>query len=187
MPVKVLLRDNIQGIQMPAITRLARVAGIRSLSKEMLEELRGIIKVVLEKVIKNAVYITDYQRKNTVDITSVYYALPKFMYSIKPPAKTCPKYTTKTKGQKKKKAKPGMVAYREIKFYQKQSNCLYIPRLPFERLVREVAQDYKYDLKFSKDAMLLLQYYVESYVVKVLEESQLVALHKDQIRVSPKD
>ena len=52
--------------------------------------------------------------------------------------------------------RPGTVALREIRRYQKSTELL-IRKLPFQRLVREIAQDFKTDLRFQSSAVLALQ------------------------------
>jgi len=52
--------------------------------------------------------------------------------------------------------RPGTVALREIRKYQKSTELL-IRKLPFQRLVREIAQDFKTDLRFQSSAVLALQ------------------------------
>lgn len=52
--------------------------------------------------------------------------------------------------------RPGTVALREIRRYQKSTELL-IRKLPFQRLVREIAQDFKTDLRFQTSAVLALQ------------------------------
>ena len=52
--------------------------------------------------------------------------------------------------------RPGTVALREIRRYQKSTELL-IRKLPFQRLVREIAQDFKTDLRFQGSAVLALQ------------------------------
>src|SRR5205809_5586928 len=52
--------------------------------------------------------------------------------------------------------RPGTVALREIRRYQKSTDLL-IRKLPFQRLVREIAQDFKTDLRFQGTAILALQ------------------------------
>ena len=52
--------------------------------------------------------------------------------------------------------RPGTVALREIRKYQKNTQLL-IRRLPFQRLVREIAQDFKQELRFQSTAILALQ------------------------------
>ena len=60
--------------------------------------------------------------------------------------------------------RPGTVALREIRRYQKSSDLL-IRKLPFQRLVREIAQDFKTDLRFQSSAVLALQEACEAYLV----------------------
>ena len=52
--------------------------------------------------------------------------------------------------------RPGTVALREIRRYQKSTELL-IRKLPFQRLVREIAQDFKTDLRFQSSAVMALQ------------------------------
>lgn len=64
--------------------------------------------------------------------------------------------------------RPGTVALREIRRYQKSTDLL-IRKLPFQRLVREIAQDFKNDLRFQGSAILALQEASESYLVGLFE------------------
>jgi len=63
--------------------------------------------------------------------------------------------------------RPGTVALREIRRYQKSTELL-IRKLPFQRLVREIAQDFKTDLRFQGSAVLALQEAAEAYLVGLL-------------------
>ena len=71
------LRDNIQGITKPAIRRLARRGGVKRLSGMIYEETRGVLKVFLESVIRDAVTYTEYARRMTVTAMDVVYALKR--------------------------------------------------------------------------------------------------------------
>jgi len=64
--------------------------------------------------------------------------------------------------------RPGTVALREIRKYQKSTELL-IRKLPFQRLVREIAQDFKTDLRFQSSAVLALQEAAEAYLVGLFE------------------
>ena len=88
--------------------------------------------------------------------------------------------------QKKFKWKPGTRALREIRFYQK-STALLLRRLPFLCLVREVAQDFKMDLRFTADAAYTLQCASEDYLVRLFEDSNLCAIHTRRVTIMPKD
>ncbi|EFA76639.1 hypothetical protein PPL_09944 [Heterostelium album PN500] len=65
--------------------------------------------------------------------------------------------------------KPGTVALREIRKYQKTSELL-IRKLPFQRLVREIAQEFKTDLRFQSSAIAALQEASEAYLVGLFED-----------------
>ncbi|RAL49313.1 hypothetical protein DM860_012746 [Cuscuta australis] len=82
--------------------------------------------------------------------------------------------------------RPGTVALREIRKYQK-SRELLIRKLPFQRLVREVAQDFKTDLRFQSHAVLALQEAAEAYLVGLFEDTNLCAIHAKRVTIMPKD
>ncbi|XP_055988138.1 uncharacterized protein LOC130040149 [Sorex fumeus] len=72
--------------------------------------------------------------------------------------------------------RPGTVALREIRRYQKSTELL-IRKLPFQRLVREIAQDFKTDLRFQSSAVMALQEACEAYLVGLFEDTNLCAIH----------
>lgn len=72
-----VLRDNIQGITKPAIRRLARRGGVKRISGLIYEETRGVLKVFLENVIRDAVTYTEHARRKTVTALDVVYALKR--------------------------------------------------------------------------------------------------------------
>jgi len=76
---------------------------------------------------------------------------------------------------------------KNIKFFQNRYECLNISMLPFSRIVREVTQDYKTDVRYTKKALILLQYSIETYIVKVFKEARNVAMHAKRTKVEPKD
>lgn len=82
--------------------------------------------------------------------------------------------------------RPGTVALREIRRYQKSTDLL-IRKLPFQRLVREIAQEFKNDLRFQGTAILALQEASESYLVGLFEDTNLCAIHAKRITIMPKD
>jgi len=190
-----VLRDNIQGVTKGAIQRLAHVAGVKRISGLVYEEIRGVLKVYLEHVLRNAILYTEHSRRRTVSVEDVEAALNRHEPSGgairgKSKAKPCPKHGygfSFGMGQKPHRFLPGTVALRKIRFYQKQSSCLHIGMLPFQRLVREIGQDYRTDLRFSKEAMTLLQYAAEHYLVKLLEDANLSAIHAKRQKIEPKD
>ena len=92
-------------------------------------------------------------------------------------------------GQKKmrpQRYRPGTVALREIRRYQRSSDLL-IRRMPFQRLVREIAQTHNPYLRFQSGAILALQESAEAYLVELLEDSNLCAIHAKRVTIMPKD
>ena len=81
---------------------------------------------------------------------------------------------------------PGTVALCKIHRYQKSTELL-IRRLPFQRLVREIAQDFKGRLNFASGAILALQEAAEAYLVGLFEDTNLCAIHTKRITIMPKD
>eukprot|EP00420_Gonyaulax_spinifera_P033607 CAMPEP_0197891724 /NCGR_PEP_ID=MMETSP1439-20131203/29538_1 /TAXON_ID=66791 /ORGANISM="Gonyaulax spinifera, Strain CCMP409" /LENGTH=136 /DNA_ID=CAMNT_0043511851 /DNA_START=64 /DNA_END=474 /DNA_ORIENTATION=+ len=80
----------------------------------------------------------------------------------------------------------GTVALREIRKYQKSTDLL-IHKLPFQRLIREIAQDFKSELKFQSQAVLALQEAAEAYLVGLFEDTNLCAIHAKRVTIMPKD
>jgi histone H3 len=68
-----------------------------------------------------------------------------------------------------------------------KSTELLIRKLPFQRLVREIAQDFKTDLRFQSSAVLALQEAAEAYLVGLFEDTNLAAIHAKRVTIMPKD
>ncbi|XP_052503548.1 uncharacterized protein LOC128055175 [Budorcas taxicolor] len=202
-----VLRDNIQGITKPAIRRLARRGGVKRISGLIYEETRGVLKVFLENVIRDAVTYTEHAKRKTVTAMDVVYALKRQGRTLPPSliplfwrlamartkqtarkstggkaprkqlaTKAARKSAPATGGVKKPhRYRPGTVALREIRRYQKSTELL-IRKLPFQRLVREIAQDFKTDLRFQSSAVMALQEACEAYLVGLFEDTNLCLL-----------
>ena len=80
----------------------------------------------------------------------------------------------------------GTVALQDIHHFQKTS-ALLIRKLPFQRLVREIAQDFKTDLQFQSAAILCLQEAAEAYLVRLFDDANLCAIHARRVTIMPKD
>ena len=96
------------------------------------------------------------------------------------------KVKTETKKKDTHRYRPGEVALREIRKHQRGTELL-IRKLPFQRLVREVAQDFKPDLRFQSTAILALQEASEAYLVGLFEDTNLCAIHAKRVTIMPKD
>ncbi|KAK1222131.1 histone H3.1 [Marasmius sp. AFHP31] len=103
-------------------------------------------------------------------------------------AKSSARKSTAAAGGVKKphRFRPGTVALREIRRYQKSTELL-IRKLPFQRLVREIAQDFKTDLRFQSSAVMALQEAAEAYLVSLFEDTNLAAIHAKRVTIQPKD
>ncbi|KAF8216456.1 putative histone H3 [Mycena galopus ATCC 62051] len=82
--------------------------------------------------------------------------------------------------------RPGTVALREIRAYQKSTEHL-IRKLPFQRLVREIAQDLMEDIRFQSTALEGLQEAAENFLVSLFEDTQACALHAKRVTIMQKD
>lgn len=82
--------------------------------------------------------------------------------------------------------RPGTVALREIRKLQRSTDLL-IAKLPFQRLVREIAQDFKTDLRFQSSAIAALQEASEAYLIGLFEDANLACIHAKRITIMPKD
>jgi len=97
------------------------------------------------------------------------------------------KFAPQSAGVKKPhRYRPGTVALREIRRYQKSTELL-IKKLPFQRLVREIAQELKTDLRFQTTALMCLQEAAEAYIVGLFEDTNLCAIHAKRVTIMPKD
>jgi histone H3/H4 len=82
--------------------------------------------------------------------------------------------------------RPGTVALREIRKYQKTTNLLLL-KGPFARLVREISQDFRADLRYNSHALLVLQEAAEAYLTSLFEDTNLCAIHAKRVTIMPKD
>ena len=82
--------------------------------------------------------------------------------------------------------RPGTVALREIRKYQKSTELL-IRKLPFQRLVREVAQGFKTDVCFDSHAIMAIQEASEAYLTKLFEDTNMCAIHAKRVTIFPSD
>ena len=82
---------------------------------------------------------------------------------------------------------PGTVALREIQWFQKSTELL-IWKLPFSRLVHEVAQEVvKTDMHFQGSTIICLQEAAEAFLVSLIEDANLCAIHAKRVTIMPKD
>jgi histone H3 len=103
---------------------------------------------------------------------------------IRLPRKSAPATTNGIK--KPHRYRPGNVAPREIRKYQKSTELL-IKKLSFKRFVSEIAQKFKLNIRFQSSAVLVLQEASESYLVGLFEDTNLCAINAQRVTIMPKD
>ena len=109
---------------------------------------------------------------------------PRKTISFKSPAiKTAP---IPMNIKRPRRYRPGTIALREIRKFQKTTD-LFIRELQFQRLVREIATEYKSDLRFQTQAILALQEACEAYLVNLFEDTNLCAIHAKRVTIKTKD
>ena len=94
--------------------------------------------------------------------------------------------TAKAPGARKFRYRPGTVALRQIKRYQKSTELL-LRKAPFQRLVRELATGQKEGLRWAASAVAALQEATEAYVTGLLSDSNLCALHAKRVTLMARD
>ena len=206
-----ILRNNIQCITKPALQRLCHRAGIKRISDDIYEALRLNIKAYMEEILKKVVVFTEREQRRTVKVKDLEAALnmigiylaaglnnntnkSKTFQSCNSVGKSGPTKKTVAKSEqegdgvkKPHRFRPGTKAIRSIRYQQKFSECLSIPKINFERLVREICQDYKEDLRFSEGVFELLQLVVEEYIVVLCKKAYNCAIHAERTTIKAKD
>ena len=82
--------------------------------------------------------------------------------------------------------RPGTVALREVRKLQKSTEAL-VAKAPFARLVREIAESHKAGLRFQASAVAAIQEATESFVVSLLSDANLSAVHTNRVTAMPRD
>ncbi|XP_012453131.1 uncharacterized protein LOC105775145 [Gossypium raimondii] len=170
---------------MPKDIQLARrIRGERAslqIINEILWNLNGFMKS--EHILQIARIVQHMARTKQTARKSTGGKAPRKQLATKAARKSAPA----TGGVKKPhRFRPGTVALREIRKYQKSTELL-IRKLPFQRLVREIAQDFKTDLRFQSSAVAALQEAAEAYLVGLFEDTNLCAIHAKRVTIMPKD
>jgi histone H3/H4 len=183
--------DNLNVLTRSAIRRVAHKAGIKYFSESITEEIRKALQKFLEKILHLTTSYTVHARRTTVSQDDLLFALEKVHKKV---------YLTGEEGDikrceihhiaSKKKAKRGELSLRLVKYYQKQSDCVYFSRSGVGRLIREIAdsvRSYGPSLHFTADAMGTLHILMEDYLVELLQDVQLAAIHAGRQKVTTSD
>ena len=88
--------------------------------------------------------------------------------------------------KKKKRYRPGEKALKEIRKFQKSTDLL-IHKLPFTRLVKEITFSFHHALQWQSIALEAMQHAAEDYIIGLMGDANLSALHAKRVTVMPKD
>ena len=99
---------------------------------------------------------------------------------------TAPAAARVTAAVARHRRRPGVVALKEIRKYQKSTNLL-IPKLPFTRLAREVLFKFKVDFRWAVTGVAALQEAAEAYLAGLFQDANLCAIHATRTTLMPKD
>jgi len=97
------------------------------------------------------------------------------------------------KTNKKYKFRPGTIAIKDIRKFQKLSDILLFPKSSFEKFVRQlfnennIANNITSKIKISKEVFIVLQYYIEQFIIKILHNSNFLAIHSGRIKIISTD
>lgn len=102
-------------------------------------------------------------------------------------SRTATRSPGQTKGKKKFRYRPGTVALREIRHFQRTWKLL-IPAAPFIRLVKEISHFFAPGVtRWTAEALVALQEASEDYLVRLFEDAMLCAIHAKRVTLMKKD
>ncbi|XP_061506109.1 uncharacterized protein LOC133392071 [Anopheles gambiae] len=165
-----VLRDNIQGITKPAIRRLARRGGVKRISGLIYEETRGVLKVFLENVIRDAVTYTEHAKRKTVTAMDVVYALKRqgrTLYGFGAAKKSGKAQKNISKSDKKKKRKT-----------RKESYAIYI-----YKVLKQVHPD----TGISSKAMSIMNSFVNDIFERIAAEASRLAHYNKRSTITSRE
>jgi histone H3/H4 len=164
-----------------ALIKLARKAGVVAVSGKVILELKDVIEDRLEIILKKAATLIEYNKKKTFSEKILEQTFDQFnikMFGAEyEDLKRC----------KTDKSKPKNVI-KTIRFLQKQSDCVYISKSGFKRLVTSILGYFiKDNIKVSEAASLMLQLYFENKTIDLIGNANLVAIHAGRKTLFPID
>ena len=148
----------------------------------------------IELGIRNDKEINNFFVKNNIILLgggNIPYIHPVLLIKNKKKIKLNKKLLVNIKENKRKKHRfrPGTVAIRDIRKFQKISNCLTCTKLPFEKLIRKIFKELNNNnnIKINKEIFIILQYFIEQQTVNMLKYANLISIHSGRVKVLGKD
>lgn len=200
-----------------SVARLAKKAGAKTMSANAIEEAQGVVRSFMKDAVHHAQIMAEHAQRPTILKDDALHGLEAMGIKAYVPdeldTKRCKVYEVATPSKpkegtsKKRRTKPGVKAIREIRFYQKQHDCFYLPKATFERICKSLGAEQKKELKepkvgkkmdtlgdlgaygvrWSADALEVLQVAVEGYIIGLFEDAVLAAIHAKRETVQSRD
>jgi histone H3/H4 len=200
------LKNSVSHITEPALQRILRRAGVKRISNKVYNHLRKEIRAYLDKILFKVILITQHDGRKTVQIkdleTGLYMCKIYLLAGINQNAKrtvsliSCNsrkkssikhKISEKSDKETHHRFKPGTVAMKQVKFQQKNSNYLAIPKNNFVNLVKEYISINEPNMRFASGVYDLLQLVVENHFISLARNANMIALHAKRETLYSKD
>lgn len=177
------------GLTKPAMIRLLRKAGVKSATGTVYEETRSVFVQLLDPLLQRVLVFMEHERRKTVMPSDIKRAVESFGLRFFTHSETvgrCAPRKLPARQPSARRTRKGTGALRNIRFYQRQSDCVYFTKTAFVRLVKDRI-DTRVIPRFSLLALDHLQVFLEAHLVGLLEKANLLAIHASRVTLTPKD
>jgi len=179
------MENNNITMSKPTIKRLSERAGIKSLSSDVYEDVRGLLRQFLKYIISKSIIVVQYRKHKTLErkdlvlalrLQNRYYQYKYLIAEADVTVKTTTSFKTcklEKRKSRKTKAKPGALAIRNIKYNQSNSDCLMFPKETFKNLMREIVAENPTveKLQIRKNYLFMLQFVAELAIQTVFKHN----------------
>lgn len=174
------------GLTKPSVQHLLRKAGVKSASGLIYEETIGVFLFMLDSILQRVVVFVEHERRRTAmpsDVKRAVESVTGLGLLVHDETVTrCAARRTAASKTDQQRTRKGIGALRNIRFYQRQSDCVYFPKTAFHRLVKD-----RVNLRWNKVGLDHLQLFLEAHLVHLLEKANLAAIHASRETLMPRD
>lgn len=185
-------QDVLKSMSRVAFRKLCFRAGMTRIDSECIPESKRVLFEMVNTLLRATVNVVVGSQRKTVywyDLRTALISLGlPLLHNVMSKKTTISSSFTKcsqapqTKKDTETARKDRTRPIRNVKFYQKNSNCLFIPNATFKKLVHCVIANN--ELRLSRDFLMQLQLYVETMLVRVLEHAADITLAAKRDTVS---
>jgi len=194
----------VKKITKPALRRILKRCGVKFISESVFDVMRLIIKDFSTEIIKRMVIFVKASKRKTVQVEDLTAALSILNISLAAglninskkgtsiqsctsAGKSGPVKKSMVESDKSHKFRPGTKSNRTITYHQKNSEWLAIPKLNFEKLIRNISLEYLEDLRFSEGVIDLLQLVVEDHIISICKKAYECTLFSYRDTINSRD